>query len=211
MSDDFQAMPPGLPPHKGLPPAYDRFGEVDVRQPEVGNSIWWRTPLVAFGLGVGLLVYLAFQVDTDKARKTFATVGTATVAFDKSGSPFGAPGLPKPLLEGSWVAAAVTIDGRTAIEEEKAKVKVTIDADGFVMVLPYSAYNGTIALMPSLNHENINFVVRDSPDIKAIYQVNEDTLTICMSLDPRERPTDFTSRKDSGHILLVMKRQGKEP
>ena len=44
---------------------------------------------------------------------------------------------------------------------------------------------------------------------KGIYTLEGDTYTVCLDTKYKDRPTKFESKKDSGHVLEVLKREKK--
>jgi hypothetical protein len=42
--------------------------------------------------------------------------------------------------------------------------------------------------------------------VKGIYEIDGDTLRICVAKKGKERPKTFESKEGSGHVLTVMKR-----
>jgi uncharacterized protein (TIGR03067 family) len=121
-------------------------------------------------------------------------------------------------LEGTWIATAVTIDGAQVVDQDLAKVTLTIDdkQDAFKMILPAYEWNGQLWVnVRSKPPHRIYFILRDPGTAVrlGIYEAGDNLLKICVNAVPLvdKHPTDFTADKGSGRILLVMKRQAKEP
>jgi len=123
-------------------------------------------------------------------------------------------------LQGTWVATSMVINGEMAIDDDLAKVQVTFDDRGkFNMAMPDGNWTGLAGTPANLRPKPMFFIVRNGPeDFRArvgVCEVNDDILRICVKWTPVERredgATDFIAEKGSGRILLIMKRQEKEP
>jgi uncharacterized protein (TIGR03067 family) len=110
-------------------------------------------------------------------------------------------------LEGTWAVDSATIDGQ-AVEEMKggravfAGDKLTLKgADG------KETEKHTYKVNPSQKPKTMDFIPerqkKNSAPGKAIYELDVDTLKLCVS-SPDRRPTEFT---DKGQVLIILKRQ----
>jgi len=218
MPDSFQAEPPRWSSER--PSAYEAYSEVNLRKPEK-QTAWVRrvTISVAAALVSGVLmaaVVLGVVLFSGK-RPTPVTVA-ASLGGSVSAPP---PAVVLPgdaevaAFRGTWIATAVTIDGDKATDDEVAKVKLTMDLTGFTLVLPTTHKQGptwTIRTelttkLRATNLKKIDFLANDGSTLEAIYEINGDTLKLCLSQDDGPRPTDFAAKKDSKRILLILKRQ----
>jgi uncharacterized protein (TIGR03067 family) len=118
-------------------------------------------------------------------------------------------------LEGTWIATAVTIDGKKCTGREIAKVRLTLgDHDDFKLISPMGEWTGLSWVNVWENPKRIYFVLEepDSGTRLGIYEAEDDVLTICVNTGPgvEVHPADFTAKEGSGRMLLTLKRQEKE-
>lgn len=185
MPDDFQALPPGLPAGNGVQPQHpinERFAEVNLRKP---SSRVRLIGVTVFGVAA---VFAVVALEYTRRR------------------PSPVPVRP---IEGTWVATAVTIDGKQFTDDVVANVRVIFNDTRFTLVLPTSTHEGDWGFTNNANE--IFFLVSNSSDrradYRAIHHTDGDTMRLCLTTDNKPRPTDFTSEEGSGRILLVLKRQ----
>jgi uncharacterized protein (TIGR03067 family) len=205
MPDGFQAEPPRWSSDE--PRAYERYSEVNFRKPEkqAAGVPWAIIAVAAAFISVGLIAALVFGLflyGGKSASSTFMAVAAPSTA------PVRVIKLPDEVkeIQGTWIATALTINGQEAANDDVAKVKLTMDAEGFRMVLPTTQRKGDwVTKLDRL--KEIDFRINGEVDMRAICEINGDTLTMCLSQDGGPRPTDFTAKKDSKHILLFLKRE----
>jgi len=169
--------------------------------------------LVAAFVGVGLIGLLMFALLTPSPQSpppppVAVAVEAAPPAFPP---PAPAPAENKEVdqLHGTWVATAVTIDGEAATDEEVAKVKLTMDKEGFKLVLPTTQREGrnwATGFVTPKGIKGILFLPGGDDDMRGIYEVDGDTLKVCLTALSDKWPDDFTAKKGSKRTLLVLKR-----
>lgn len=214
MPDGFQAEPPRWSPDQARD--YHRYSEVNLRKPEkrAAGGWWIIIALVAAFFSVSLIAVLAFALFLPST----APVAVAVAVPAPAPAPVADPAANVEevrILQGTWVATAVTIDGVKATDEEVAKVKLTMNLSGFRMDLPMTTTKGaawSIKADPLAKADwniwtTLAFRVDDGSTIEAIYELDGGTLEICMGQKDKPCPTDFTAKKGSGRTLLIMKRQ----
>jgi uncharacterized protein (TIGR03067 family) len=211
MPDGFQAEPPHWSPRS---PAYHRYAEVNLRKPDKqGSRVPWAIIAVAAAvLSVGLIAALMFSVlmwptapmppampVTAAASSTTRSIAALFVEDQNAEQP----------LEGTWMATAATIDGEEVADDVVAKVRLTMNAQGFQMLLPGTEKKGSCWVTPSPTAKGRKALLfLADTDLRAIYEIDGDTLKMCIS---DEYPDDFTAKKGSHRILLMLKRQEQEP
>lgn len=209
MPDGFQAEPPRWSPDQAGD--YHRYSEVNLRKPEKqATGGWWIIiALVAGSLSVGLIAVLAFGLFLFNAPSPPVPVAAAVAVSAPPPAAVPAANAEEVrLLEGTWIATAMTANGEAAADDDLAKIKLTMGEAGFRMVLPTATKRGEWEVDLNASPKEIDFVVDDRPDMLAVYDLAGDTLRICMSQQGEPRPNDFTAKKGSGRTLLVLKRQG---
>jgi len=202
MPDGFQAEPPRW---SSEPPSAYRYSEVNLRKPDKqAPGVRWAIIAVAAAfLSVGLIGVFIFAL-------LLPSTAPVTV-IPPSTAPFRVITPPDAMkaLKGTWIATAATIDGEEATDDNVAKIKLTMDSEGFKMVLPTTQKEGTWETGFVNNPKGILFVGSDDETRRAIYDIDGDTLNLCIGSIPNKWPDDFTAEKGSKRILLVLKR--KEP
>lgn len=63
--------------------------------------------------------------------------------------------------------------------------------------------------MSCVGSATIDMKVEKEVTIQGIYELDKGTLKICVGLDGKKRPTEFTSTENSGTSLLVLEREKK--
>jgi len=186
MPDDFQAQPTNLlPGNTGqVPASIDRFAQVNVGTPS-SSYFGWRKCALVIVLFVLLLagVFGVFLHYRHKEQKA---------------------------LEGTWVAESLVVDGDEFPKEYVSKVLVALSGSKFTMTWPEANYEGQWTIDVTRTGE-IDFLYSMGIKQEGIYEIDGNTMKLCMRITQFTRPTDFTAEKGSGRILLVMKRQQKEP
>jgi uncharacterized protein (TIGR03067 family) len=116
-------------------------------------------------------------------------------------------------LQGTWVLVAGERDGKKFTEEEVKKTKLFIKGDTFR--IPESSVatseDGTIKIDPSEKSKEMNATTGSGPDMgktwQGIYELAADTYKVCFAPPGKDRPTEFSSKAGSGHLLQVWRRE----
>ena len=120
------------------------------------------------------------------------------------------------MLQGIWRVASAERDGMAAPEDEMKKITITIKGDKLTARRTENAdkpeekvYEMSFILDPSQKPKCIDVTYMDgerkSESSQGIYELNGDTLKICMSRG-NTRPTEFETKADSQRHLMVLKR-----
>ena len=120
------------------------------------------------------------------------------------------------MLQGIWRVASAERDGMAAPEDEMKKITITIKGDKLTARRTENAdkpeekvYEMSFILDPSQKPKWIDVTYMDgerkSESSQGIYELNGDTLKICMSRG-NTRPTEFETKADSQRHLMVLKR-----
>ena len=152
------------------------------------SSLWIRF------LGIGWLIFLGVQ--------------SSGLAEDKPSDAGRA------LLQGSWTAIEAETGG-TLIEDaafwrEKKTFKLT-DSD-FKLVLADGTFDGFVRVNSEVNPKQITFVTKRDMELRGIYVLNGDQLTLCWVIwiedkQTLERPMGFATRK--GEFKFVFKKDAE--
>lgn len=110
-------------------------------------------------------------------------------------------------LQGTWVVVSAETEGMS-IKEIKGN-RVVISGNTITHKFGSEEKKGSFKLNPSKNPKQIDFT--EGEDVyHGIYKLDDDSLKFCLPADPSpKRPTEFTSKKGSGTILMELKRQKK--
>lgn len=107
-------------------------------------------------------------------------------------------------LQGKWIVESFRYNGNPV---ERLKEAVREFQDGKYSLTPKSGegIEGTVKLDATKKPKAIDLDV-NGRIIKAIYELEGDTLRLCYNLTSDERPTEFESKPDSGLIVIVHRR-----
>jgi uncharacterized protein (TIGR03067 family) len=121
-------------------------------------------------------------------------------------------------LQGHWVVIASTADGRkTAMG--KIRIERTIEGKNYTVTIHNGddelVLGGTIKLDPTKKPRTIDATRTDGSDqgkaMLGIYELEGDTQRVCFAPVGRERPTEFSSKAGTGHVLTIWKRAEAKP
>lgn len=116
-------------------------------------------------------------------------------------------------FEGAWEFVDLEIDGATMPVEAMTGSRILMDGDRFRMESPEATYEGifNIDVEKTPHHIDIEFI--DGPEAGnysfGIYELNGDTLKICLGLAGFSRPESFATSPNSGHALENLRRASK--
>jgi uncharacterized protein (TIGR03067 family) len=110
-------------------------------------------------------------------------------------------------LQGKWVVQTVERSGQ--IDDSFTGAVRTIDGDQYTLARRAApAIHGTLSL--DARKQTFDMKPRDGEyqgrNLLGIYRLDGDSLEICFAEPGRPRPTDFTSKPGSGHILVLQRR-----
>jgi uncharacterized protein (TIGR03067 family) len=112
-------------------------------------------------------------------------------------------------LEGTWVVVAATRDGKP--HDEIKEDKLVIEGEMITIKTKNKDEKATFKVDAKKKPAELDLTPEGAPgSLKAIYQVEGDTLKICAAHDPEgARPTTFESKEGSGLMLVELKREKK--
>lgn len=114
-------------------------------------------------------------------------------------------------FSGTWKATSAVIDGKELSKDDAGKITLTVKGEKYAFKGADGATaEGTHKLDPSSKPKQLD-ASRTSgkgkgEKILGIYELNKDTYRVCLAAPGKPRPTEFSSKKGSGHRLLTFKR-----
>jgi uncharacterized protein (TIGR03067 family) len=119
-------------------------------------------------------------------------------------------------LQGRWVAEKNVDRGKEAEKDEETTLVIDEKCVSWTYVKKMgnaskeSTITFTYKLDSSKKPAEIDLTATEGSlegkVFPSIYKLNGDTLEICRSQPDQKRPTEFTSKKETDHVLLVLKR-----
>ena len=117
--------------------------------------------------------------------------------------------------EGTWQVVSLEVDGNKTAEDDAKKITVVNEADGkwAIEVEGKVIARGTSEIDPTKKPRAVDLTETEG-DAKGktfhgIYEFEDDTRKVCLAESGKDRPSEFSSKADSGHILVVLKRVKK--
>ena len=117
------------------------------------------------------------------------------------------------LMTGTWRVISLERDGKKTPAEQLEKTRSIIAADGKVTVQREgkTVVQTSFKLDPTKKPKQFEGTYSEG-DLKGktvlgIYEVDGDDMKSCYALPGKDRPTEFSSKADSGHVLITYKRE----
>ena len=115
-------------------------------------------------------------------------------------------------LSGTFVVTTSETDGKKKPDDELKKLKVVQKMAEWSFALGEDTTTGKDMVMPKAIDSTYTNGPSKGKTAKGIYKYEGDTVTYCWAEPGKDRPTDFTTKADSGLTLMVLKRtEDKKP
>ena len=116
----------------------------------------------------------------------------------------------KQSLQGKWTIVSVDRDGKE-VNMWKDGLRL-FEGDKYTLTTKGGeSFKGTFALDPAKVPKAIDFMPGGGQykgkTLRGIYEIDGDMLKICFAEPDKERPTEFSSKANSGWTLAVQKKQ----
>jgi uncharacterized protein (TIGR03067 family) len=113
-------------------------------------------------------------------------------------------------LAGAWQVADAEIDGKKVTETFKA-LELVIENGNYAVKLNAEADKGTLTVDAGKKPKAMDITGTEGPNrgktYLCVYELKDDALTVCYSLDFKTRPTDLKTAEKSNRMLIVYKRK----
>lgn len=116
------------------------------------------------------------------------------------------------LMAGTWRVLSIERDGKKTTAEQLEKTRSIINVDGSAMVQREgkTIIKGNFKIDPTKKPKQSEATYTEGElkgkTVLGIYEVDGENMRICYALPGKDRPTEFSSKEGSGHVLLIYKR-----
>jgi uncharacterized protein (TIGR03067 family) len=113
-------------------------------------------------------------------------------------------------LSGKWAVSEATIDGKSVTESFKT-ADLTIENGNYTVKFGDMIDKGTITVDSSKKPKSMDVTGAEGQNREktypCIYEIKDDTLTICYGLDFKTRPNEMKTSEKSERLLIVYKKK----
>jgi uncharacterized protein (TIGR03067 family) len=112
-------------------------------------------------------------------------------------------------VQGTWQYLTLKVDGKVLPRSSLAESSITIERNKFRVESPDEGYQGTFTIDEDETPHTIDITFKEGPaqgKCLGIFEVEKDSLKICLGLAGRDRPTSFASKAGSGVALETLRR-----
>jgi uncharacterized protein (TIGR03067 family) len=119
-------------------------------------------------------------------------------------------------LQGTWLTVSLVYDGKSLFDEKNPPkvepAKLAYDGSKWLVKVDGKTVAGGVTKVdPSKKPKEIDVLdesgMTNEMTKLGIYELDGDTFKYCIALAGKPRPTAFVSKPDSGHSLIVCKRE----
>jgi RNA polymerase sigma-70 factor (ECF subfamily) len=114
-------------------------------------------------------------------------------------------------LQGDWLPTSQESKGDG---QEKGKLKKhtwVFEGDKLTIKEEAKSREHTFKIDPTMNPKTIDISDKRGDAVGlGIYKLDGDTLTIALDKPNSNRPTEFRTKKDSSHVVIVLRREKKQ-
>ena len=114
-------------------------------------------------------------------------------------------------LKGIWSVKTLEIEGKPVTDPAVLNdAKIIIDGEKFTTTSMGATYQGTVKLDPTATPPSIDLAFTDGPEkgnsSLGIYKLEGNTWKLCLTLNAKKRPSDFSTKLASGTALETLQR-----
>src|SRR5262249_8632881 len=115
-------------------------------------------------------------------------------------------------LDGTWRAESMAVDGNKLGADDVKAYSVTIKDGKYSAKMGNDVYNeGTLKIDPAKKPGTLDVMPskgdNEGKTMQGIFELDGDTLKICLSQPDGDRPKEFASEAGTGRLYVVYKRQ----
>jgi uncharacterized protein (TIGR03067 family) len=114
-------------------------------------------------------------------------------------------------MQGTWLPKSGELGGKPFPDETLKTIKLVLKEDKYTATVGSEPDKGTFKLDPSAKPKAIDITGTEGPNkgktIPAIYELTDDTLTVCYNLGGKDRPTEFKTKAGTQLFLVTYKRE----
>ena len=112
-------------------------------------------------------------------------------------------------IQGTWDVSRIELNGKVQPKDPLFHVRVTFDGDKLLTRVGkrQSEARGTFKLDQGHTPKVYDLTTTEGTTVHGIYELNGDTLKVCLSAPGDERPTTMTTNPDDNRTLIVYKRE----
>lgn len=113
-------------------------------------------------------------------------------------------------LAGKWEVADAEVDGKKVTETFK-NLELTLENGNYAVKVGGQEDKGTVTVDASKKPKAMDVTGTEGPNrgktYPCVYELKDDTLTVCYGLDFKTRPTELKTAEKSNTMLIVYKRK----
>jgi uncharacterized protein (TIGR03067 family) len=113
-------------------------------------------------------------------------------------------------IEGSWALESGVVNGNKVPDNQVKDYRMIRKGDQATFQRGKETIHGTHTIDPTAKPKTVDITPKDGPNkdktLLGIYELKGDTLKMCYGMAGKDRPTEFSSKANSGVILHIWKR-----
>jgi uncharacterized protein (TIGR03067 family) len=114
-------------------------------------------------------------------------------------------------IQGTWVPMSGELAGKPFPDETLKTIKLVITEGKYKATVGTESDEGTFMLDPAAKPKAMDVTGNGGPNkgktIPAVYELTDDTLTVCYNLGGKDRPTEFKTKEGTQLFLVTYKRE----
>ena len=113
-------------------------------------------------------------------------------------------------LQGTWNVIDLEVEGQKIPADVFAGSKIVIAGNAFTTVGMGATYEGTLDLDTGSRPKSVDMVFSEGPERGntsfGIYELEEDSWKLCLTVSNTARPKAFATMPGSGHAFEILRR-----
>jgi uncharacterized protein (TIGR03067 family) len=116
-------------------------------------------------------------------------------------------------LEGTWKFISVEASGMKLPEDQFKDSRLVLKGNHFTATMAGNTSKGTYQVDATKKPKTLDITFTEGAEkgtsMQGIYEVEGDVYKVCFNLSGKGRPTEFSSKLDSGNVLEILRREKK--